>query len=590
MVLIHGILEVTVLRAEGLLNLDSPAQSGALKCIFEGITGGRSKSDPYVTVHLGSEGRIAKTRTIENDCSPVWNEKFCVPVCHTCDDIIFRLKDADNFGSSKLGIVRVFAEELLREGTVEGRRPVLKEDGSGSESRGHLNFKLLLRPHGSAQYSFEVPNTYVWRSHTGCRVKLYQDAHQNGNNFIPEVELGDGSVYEVRSCWEDIQEGIQAATRFIYVCGWAVNPARRLLRAPGAPTVGELLKAKAESGVCVLVMVWDDASSSSILNMKTGVMGTHDERTHQYFKGTPVKVKKAPRVGGKWDKLFKAVYTHHQKCVICDTPASDGSGGLKVMAFLGGIDLTDGRYDTAEHTLFSTLEGIHAEDFYQPVQGISPKHGPREPWEDIHCCVVGRPALDVKQNFEERWEKLVHGTKHLFNGGRSLPPEFCSPEDMGDVSADDPKSWNVQIFRSIDARSVEFDPEARAHSLWIKKGRAIERSIQDAYIHHIRRSKRFLYIENQYFVGSCFSWAEDQDAGAVHLVPVEIAAHICEKIRAGEEYAAYIVIPMFPEGDPESESVQAILHFQKNTMESMYRMIADAIRETGTDAHPTDFL
>ena len=39
------------------------------------------------------------------------------------------------------------------------------------------------------------------------------------------------------------------------------------------------------------------------------------------------------------------------------------------------------------------------------------------------------------------------------------------------------------------------------------------------------------------------------------------------QIRAGERFCAYIVIPMFPEGDPTSAPMQEILYWQSNTME-----------------------
>lgn len=122
------------------------------------------------------------------------------------------------------------------------------------------------------------------------------------------------------------------------------------------------------------------------------------------------------------------------------------------------------------------------------------------------------------------------------------------------------------------------------------KDNTIDRSIQDAYINAIRRAKNFLYIENQYFLGSCFAWKESQDAGALHLIPMEITRKICSKIEDGERFACYIVVPMWPEGIPESGSVQAILDWQHNTMEMMYTEIATAIRAAGIDAHPRDYL
>ena len=58
-------------------------------------------------------------------------------------------------------------------------------------------------------------------------------------------------------------------------------------------------------------------------------------------------------------------YTHHQKSVILDTLTEGDDGFRRVTAYMGGIDLTSGRYDDAEHHLFSTLATVHSADFYQ---------------------------------------------------------------------------------------------------------------------------------------------------------------------------------------------------------------------------------
>lgn len=63
---------------------------------------------------------------------------------------------------------------------------------------------------------------------------------------------------------------------------------------------------------------------------------------------------------------------------------------------------------------------------------------------------------------------------------------------------------------------------------------------------------------------------------------------IVSKIEAGERFAVYIVIPMWPEG--ESASVQAILDWQRRTMEMMYSDIAKAIQRKGIRANPRDYL
>jgi phospholipase D1/2 len=123
------------------------------------------------------------------------------------------------------------------------------------------------------------------------------------------------------------------------------------------------------------------------------------------------------------------------------------------------------------------------------------------------------------------------------------------------------------------------------------KDNTIDRSIQDAYINAIRRAKDFIYIENQYFLGSCFGWDGEQDAGALHLIPMELTRKIVSKIEAGERFAVYVVVPMWPEGVPDSGSVQAILDWQRRTMEMMYKEIANALNAHQIeDQSPKDYL
>lgn len=46
------------------------------------------------------------------------------------------------------------------------------------------------------------------------------------------------------------------------------------------------------------------------------------------------------------------------------------------------------------------------------------------------------------------------------------------------------------------------------------------------------------------------------------MIPIEIALKIAEKIKADERFAAYVVLPMWPEGDPKSLAMQRILFWQ----------------------------
>lgn len=61
------------------------------------------------------------------------------------------------------------------------------------------------------------------------------------------------------------------------------------------------------------------------------------------------------------------------------------------------------------------------------------------------------------------------------------------------------------------------------------------------------QAERFLYFENQYWLGGSGEWQSLETANICnHLVPIEIALKVSEKILAGEPFAAYCVIPLFP--------------------------------------------
>ena len=72
------------------------------------------------------------------------------------------------------------------------------------------------------------------------------------------------------------------------------------------------------------------------------------------------------------NQFSSGAYTHHQKSVICDADPgptmAGGPGGIpgssrrRLVAFVGGLDLTGGRYDTPDHELFKTLLTEHGND------------------------------------------------------------------------------------------------------------------------------------------------------------------------------------------------------------------------------------
>jgi len=123
-----------------------------------------------------------------------------------------------------------------------------------------------------------------------------------------------------------------------------------------------------------------------------------------------------------------------------------------------------------------------------------------------------------------------------------------------------------------------------------KKGRMVDSSIAQAYVQMIRNAEHFIYIENQYFLGSAYCWTEKEDVNCHHIIPSEIAQKVVDKIHQNQRFTAYILIPMFPEGDPASAPIQEILFWQFKTMEMMYQRVGEALKQVGSPDHPTDWL
>lgn len=670
-IILHGDLELYIIEARNLPNMDlvttrirscfsvcdCTAQSTTTTA--RGLRGGGAStdedsgdedqkihrhrniitSDPYVTVVV-PQTTLARTRVFKNAKNPKWKQRFFIPLAHPVVNLEFHIKDNDLFGAELMGAVKFPASEIVNGKLIKGWFPILGSSGKPPKPDTALHLEMKFTPfeknvlykHGIAGDPEHkgVRNTY-FPLRKGSKVTTYQDAH-GADGMVPKIELDDGKVYNQQHCWEDICYAISEAHHMIYIVGWSVFYKIKLIREPTKPlprggdlTLGELLKYKSQEGVRVLLLIWDDKTSHDKFGIKTtGLMETHDEETRKFFKHSSVICVLAARYGSSKISFLKqqivgTAFTHHQKCVILDTQASGNN--RKLTAFLGGIDLCDGRYDTPEHRIFRDLDTVFEGDFHNPTFPANQK-APRQPWHDLHCRIDGPAVYDVLINFEQRWRKATKWSEFRtlfkkvshFNDDSLLRVERISwilspvlalkdgvtvvpPDDpiVHVSSEDDPENWHVQIFRSIDAVSVKGFPknihDSQAQNLICAKNQVIDRSIQTAYIQAIRSAQHFIYIENQYFLGSSYGWPSYVNAGADNMIPMELALKIVSKIRANERFAVYIVLPMWPEGDPKSETMQEILFWQSQTMQLMYDLVAREIKSMKlVDTHPQDYL
>ncbi|XP_063599570.1 uncharacterized protein LOC134775891 isoform X2 [Penaeus indicus] len=507
MSLLHGDLELEVVGASNLSDAD--------RALFNAVSG--DTTDCYVEVKLAGQS-ILRTSVRNNVIKTQWGEHVSLPVCHVADSLDIIVWDQDYLWSDVVGRGKLRLGDPSRAWTKDG--PVFLEGGKG---RIHMRVKFTPAAHAEEQ-GMEVPGTY-FPMRKGGSLALYQDAHATP---LP------GLTAEAEGAFQAIAKTIRRAKKFIYITGWSVWTGMKLER-DREETLGELLKRRAAEGVRVLLLIWNEKFSSVLC---AGLVGTHDQATESYFEGSGVRVAMVRRqkssVHAVREELVEALWTHHQKVVVADE--DDG-----LVAYLGGLDLTNGRWDTPEHPLFSTLDAEHKGDFHNGFVDVSAQEGPREPWHDVHARVTGPAAFDLLKSFEERWKRQVPTKAHLL-----LP---ALRPAVAPVTEDDQEgTWQMQVVRSIDANSTTFS-SGRAGVLDSYDGRTVDTSLHRAIVRLIRRAENFLYIESQYFIGSSQAWEKDNDVNALNLVPLEI--------------------------------VQRVM---------MYKRIAEALDAVGSKAHPTDYL
>jgi phosphatidylserine/phosphatidylglycerophosphate/cardiolipin synthase-like enzyme len=169
---------------------------------------------------------------------------------------------------------------------------------------------------------------------------------------------------------------------------------------------------------------------------------------------------------------------HHQKAAFIRTarPVEDGGGA---MAFIGGVDQVNNRWDTALH------------------DGIEPDRQSR-PWHDAHCRVRGRAVWDVYRNVRQRWNAALQHPELVGHdpGWTPLPPisdvvthgPFVEDDEHVTLQTGD---CTAQINRTLA-------PHLGVYDSFLDPLQG-DLSIRKAYRRIIDEARRFLYIEDQYF-------------------------------------------------------------------------------------------
>ncbi|KAI9175153.1 hypothetical protein LWI28_028226 [Acer negundo] len=295
---LHGNLDIWVKEAKNLPNMDMFHKklgdmfgkfNMKLSSKIEGMSQ-KITSDPYVTVSV-SGAVIARTFVISNSENPAWMQHFNVPVAHYAAEVHFVVKDSDVVGSQIIGAVGIPVEQLYSGTKIEGLFPILSSNAKPCKPGAVLNLSIKYTPienvslyHRGVRSGPDydgVPGTYFPLRRAG-KVTLYQDAHAHGG-CLPLLNLDSGEPFNNSSCWQEIYEAISQARRLIYITGWSVSHTVRLIRDDENSThIRRSSQTKSQEGVRVLLLVWDDPTSKSILGYKTHFIQEHQYTTANY--------------------------------------------------------------------------------------------------------------------------------------------------------------------------------------------------------------------------------------------------------------------------------------------------------------------
>jgi phospholipase D1/2 len=518
--------------------------------------------------------------------------------------------DAETFGTARIG----FKLPIPKTATSKSLAYNIPSSQQAQQNEGafwEIQAQLIDPPVNSPVFSVARVNRAL-TVRAGKKVATYN--WHAGNDI---VFYNDGSTDSEGSAgaFADMAVAIDEAQNFIFIADWSFHPYARLHHKDPptiASTIGMKLinKAKNNPNMLIAIHTWDhtvgadDDQNDDALGLLDDLAGGKRPSNLLWRASSRTGEGGGPGIG----------WSHHQKYLIADT-AGPGSR-RKIKAFIGGLDLTKGRFDWPEHVINvakhfqenipgHVVSGGKAtpqnyDDWYNAeFEGCKPVGDltkPRQPWHDIHCQVVGPTAWDLVREFVGRWnldptltptkgDKSDAAITQVDNLFTSL---FAKTGDVFNfVLPFEPPTgpWAAQVYRSIVKE--HWGSKTKIVSPMLPDGEFqwtidsdVERSIQDAYLQAIGQAENFIYIESQYFIGSGKKWGR---GGVANTVPEAIANRINQHISNHHlEFHAYIVIPMFPEGDPTSSAAKAQRQFEWKTIQFMIQLVQAKCEEFNT--------
>jgi len=381
-----------------------------------------------------------------------------------------------------------------------------------------------------------------------------------------------------------VSRAINQAKDVIYIHDWWLSP-ELYMRRPAAISqkwrLDRLLQRKAREGVKIFIIMYRNINSAIPIDSEYSKFSLLELHPNVFVQRSPNQFRQ--------NTFF---WAHHEKLCLVD----------HTLAFVGGIDLCFGRWDTPQHQLtddkptgFETTDMVkdadncqlwpgkdysnpRIQDFYdldKPYEEMYDRNVvPRMPWHDISMHVVGQPARDLTRHFVQRWNYILRQRKPTRPTPFLLPPPDFDPADLEALGLDG--TCEVQILRSSSMWSTG-TPDVTEHS------------IMNAYVKLIEESEHFVYIENQFFISTC----EIEGRKIENLIGDALVERIVRAAKNEEAWRAVIIIPLMPgfQNTVDSEggtSVRLIMQCQYRSICRGETSIFGRLRALGIE--PEDYI
>lgn len=378
-----------------------------------------------------------------------------------------------------------------------------------------------------------------------------------------------------RDYFWSLSSALLEAEDVIYIHDWWLSPElylRRPVSGNQEYRIDRILKKKAEQGVKIFIIVYRNVGKT---------VGTDSLWTKHSFLSLHKNIY-IIRSPNQWrQNIF--FWAHHEKFTVIDN----------TIAFMGGIDLCFGRYDTPEHALRDDSPDIKQQifpgkdysnarvsdfiDLDKPFESMYDRNTVcRMPWHDVHTMIIGEPARDMSRHFVQRWNYAIRRKRPSRPTPLLLPPIDFSKEEL----------LNSPLFHSLKGESTCEIQILRSAGKWSLGLKETEHSIQNAYLKLIEQSEHYIYIENQFFVTTS-SWdgviIENRIGDAI--VDRIIKAHVEKKT-----WKAFVIIPLMPGFDspvdqPGASSLRVIVQCQYCSISRGPTSIFGKLQKLGINPH-----